>query len=104
MHLDVQYHETKCIINEDGFIPPFDELGNPIPPSSRLERLVLYHGAKSEKSRNDILAQFPPELISQLTNVKELTILSFIDEEISSRKLVQSMHSVESLKFRFMND
>ena len=44
--------------------------------------------AKSEKARNDILAQFPPELISQLTNVKELTILSFIDEEISSRKLI----------------
>lgn len=64
MHLDVQYHESKCIKYDDGYKPPFDGDGNEISSVSRLERLVLYHGAKSEKSRNDILAEFPPQLIS----------------------------------------
>ena len=104
MHLDVQYHEMHCKKNDDGFQVPNDPEGFPILSVSRLETLVLYHGAKFEKSRNDVLAAFPPQLIGQLPNLKDLTILSFIDDELSSKHLVESIQNLETLKFKFMND
>jgi hypothetical protein len=48
-----------CVRNK-GYDPPVDEEGEPIPSVSRIESLVLYHGVKSERARNEYLASFPP--------------------------------------------
>ena len=63
MHLDVQFHDLHCVRNEGGYKPPIDEDGEVIPSISRIESLVLYHGVKSEKARNEYLASFPPQLV-----------------------------------------
>ena len=48
-----------CIKNK-GYHEPKDEEGEIVPSVSRIESLVLYHGVKSEKARNEYLASFPP--------------------------------------------
>jgi hypothetical protein len=85
MQLDVQFHDLHCVRNENGYHPPTDEEGVTIPSISRIESLVLYHGVKSERARNEYLASFPPQLMGELVCLKELTILSFLDDELFSK-------------------
>ena len=59
LHLDVIFHNGKCY-KYDGYKEPEDEQGMPVKSLSRIQNLVLYHGIKIEKARNDLLASFPP--------------------------------------------
>jgi hypothetical protein len=85
MQLDVQFHDLNCMRNKDGYQQPRDENGDVIPSVNRTESLVLYHGVKSERARNEYLASFPPQLVGEMIRLKELTILSFLDDELFSK-------------------
>ena len=95
MTLDLFFADIIYKRNKLGFICPIDEeTGEAIPSQSRLEILQLYHGVKSESAWNEVLASFPSQIVGQLTCLKDLTILSFLDDAKYSQELIERIPNV----------